>query len=241
MQAPREAGDAAPKEEKGCGHPGKGGCRPPRMRDAGTPARGNAAPSASRDPEVLPARSRCCGMRRGWAAAAAARRRAGWSLPRARMRNDRFPPLRCHGPEEPRAAGDGARGAGGLLRPGQVEVPVSRVLEKYVTKREKGAVEGAEAARRRGRAGALGWGRRTPGISPCPPPPNPGGITLVVVPTPGKRRAQPTCGAGCARGAGSALSPRPSPFTCRRPVRGGGSGAWGGGWRWRRRVTDVLL
>lgn len=155
------------------------------------------------------------------------------------MSHERVPPVTPSRTRERRAgaATDGARGAGagGLLRPGQVEVPVSWMLEKYVTKKIRARWRARRLLGGRGRAGALSWGRRTPGISPCPPPPsppNPGGTTLAVVPTPGKRRAHPTCGARCGRGAGSALSPpaRP-PLPAAGPSAAGaaGRGAVGGG------------
>lgn len=47
---------------------------------------------------------------------------------------------------------------------GACELGVREICNKKEKGAVEGAVEGAEAARRRGRAGALGWGRRTPGI-----------------------------------------------------------------------------
>lgn len=148
-------------------------------------------------------------------------RGAGWSS--AREMTD-WPQFRAHGP-------DGARAGGGARELGDGET---------CDKKREG--------RGGGRGGCSGEGeggeRRAGGVAPRaslrahPPSPHqiPKESRSPSSPPPEKGGHSPPAGLAAVGVPAVPRAPRPSPLPA-RPRRG----QRGGGWRWRRRVTDVLL
>lgn len=140
--------------------------------------------------------------------------------------NDRFPPVSCSRAGRTESGGRWSPGSGGAA-PGRAGGGACELGDgETCDKTEKGAVEGAEAARGRGRAGSAGLGASHRGhlSMPTPLPSKPQRNRTRRRPHPRKKEGTAHLRGWLPWGCRLCPVPPPVPFTC--PSAAGAAGRW---------------